>query len=164
MYDYAGERTFIEQVAKPARARGWLTSDEFTELVRWKTRGRSVPAFLRNDPRVMESASRVACAPETPPSERTRPLLALEGVAYPGASVVLHFVCRTRYPILDRRALESLGYVSQRTTYTEAFWGDYVRTCRALARENGVTMRVLDRALWAWPALPDRDRYQKPPP
>jgi hypothetical protein len=90
-------------------------------------------------------------------------LLGLKGVAYPVASVVLHFICRARYPILDRRALESLGYVSQRTTYTKPFWRDYVRTCRALASENQVSMRVLDRALWAWPGLPDHDRYRMAP-
>jgi hypothetical protein len=60
--------------------------------------------------------------------------------------------------------LESLGYVSQRTTYTEHFWQEYVATCRALAKQSQVSMRDLDRALWSWPGLPDRDRYRLPPP
>ena len=58
----------------------WLAHvDEFTELVRWKTGGRSVPAFARNDRTAVEEASRVACAPGTPPSQRTVALIGLEG-------------------------------------------------------------------------------------
>jgi hypothetical protein len=159
-YDYAGERDFIKSVAEPARTRGWLTPDEFIQLVAWKTQSRSLPLFLKNDRRQMVEASRAACSPSTPEAERTRVLLQLEGVGFPVASVVLHFVASAPYPILDRRALESLGYVSQRTTYTEHFWQEYVATCRLLATQSQVSMRDLDRALWAWPGLPDRDRYR----
>ena len=38
--------------------------------------------------------------------------MALSGVRWPTASVLLHFGHRDRYPILDYRALEALGVPS----------------------------------------------------
>lgn len=77
-------------------------------------------------------------------------LLALRGVQWPTASTVLHFGHRDRYPILEVRALESLGFTQKDASYEFDFWWDYVTTCRRLADEHKVDMRTLDRALWQW--------------
>ena len=37
-----------------------------------------------------------------------------------------------------------------RTTYTIPFWLEYVDVCRALARDHGVSLRTLDKALWQY--------------
>lgn len=150
-YDYPGEDAMIRDIATPARARGWFTAPEFVELVRWKTGGRSVPLVLRNEPAEIEAATRTALDPRTREPRRARALIALDGVGYPVASCVLHFAHKDQYPILDVRALESLGYQTQRTVYSETFWQDYVTACRGLAIQHGLSMRELDRALWAWP-------------
>ena len=89
--------------------------------------------------------------PNTREPRRAGVLVALRGVGYPVASCVLHFAHQDRYPILDKRALESLGNKTQRTVYSETFWQDYVAACRDLSRQHGLSMRDLDRALWAWP-------------
>jgi hypothetical protein len=47
------------------------------------------------------------------------------------------------------RALESLG-VKSRSTYPVSFWLAYLQACRALARETGVSLRTLDKALWQY--------------
>jgi len=151
-YNYPDEPRLIREIATPARSRGWFTADEFVQLVRWKTGGRSVPLVLRNDPDDIVHATRVALDENTREPRRAPVLVALEGVGYPVASCVLHFGHRDPYPILDVRALESLGYRTQRTVYSESFWQDYVAACRDLARQHGMSMRELDRALWAWPA------------
>ena len=127
-----------------------VTRDEFIDLVHWKTGGRSVPLVLRNDRQDIEHATRTALDPKTREPRRAPVLVALEGVGYPVASCVLHFAHQDPYPILDVRALESLGYKTQRTVYSETFWQDYVAACRGLARQHGMSMRDLDRALWAW--------------
>lgn len=77
-------------------------------------------------------------------------LTLLTGVGWPTASVILHFCDRGRYPILDFRALWSLGLARPPAVYGFPFWDAYCRCTRDLADSTGVGMRVLDRALWAY--------------
>lgn len=79
---------------------------------------------------------------------RIAALNGLSGVALPTASVMLHFAHGDPYPILDARALQSLGVPTPPSSYTHDFWMAYVNCCRALADAHGMTMRALDRALW----------------
>ena len=74
-------------------------------------------------------------------------LLELVGVGVPTASVLLYFAFPRDYPILDVRALESLG-VKPRSQYPLSFWLEYVTACRELARRYRVSVRTLDKALW----------------
>ena len=157
-YNYPGEPEILRDVATPARARGWFTYEEFVRLYRWKTRGRRIALLERQPPAEIEAATRVALDQSTREARRLGVLVALEGVGYPAASCVLHFAHREPYPILDVRALETLGYQTQRTVYSETFWQNYVAECRQLARAHGVSMRDLDRALWTWPGLPPAER------
>jgi hypothetical protein len=82
-------------------------------------------------------------------SERMAALCALNGVHAPTASVLLCFAFPDRYPIIDRRALESLGE-PERATYSIEYWLSYLEACRELAEQAGVTTRVLDKALWQY--------------
>jgi hypothetical protein len=75
-------------------------------------------------------------------------LTSLKGVAVPVGSALLHFAVPDRYPILDYRALASLGYTKRRTQYSIGFWLSYVDRCQDLARAAGVSMSELDKALW----------------
>jgi hypothetical protein len=79
--------------------------------------------------------------------ERMKALLTLRGVGVPTASALLHFAFPDRYPILDVRALESLGRPEQ-GTYSLAFWLRYLEACRRLATAHGVSIRTHDKALW----------------
>jgi hypothetical protein len=83
--------------------------------------------------------------------------LKLKGVSWATGSVLLHFAHVEPYPILDIRALWSFGYDNS-PHYTFQLWWDYVETCRRMAKQFQVTMRVLDRALWQY------SREQNPPP
>ena len=76
-------------------------------------------------------------------------LLQLEGVGVPTASTLLHFVFPADYPILDVRALDSLGGRA-RSVYPVSFWLDYLAACRELADRHGVDLRTLDKALWQY--------------
>jgi len=114
-------------------------------LCEWKT-ARSRSRVARNTDAFVEAITRAAFATEDE-SERMAALCALRGVEAPTASVLLHFAEPDRYPIIDWRALESLGE-RERATYPIPYWLAYVAACRALAAEAGVTMRVLDKALW----------------
>ena len=103
--------------------------------------------FGPSDDAGVEAATRESLSPAAGERERIESLLALRGVGLPTASVLLHFAMPDRYPILDVRALESLG-VTGNPSRTVAFWLGYVDACRALAAAHGVSLRTLDKALW----------------
>jgi hypothetical protein len=128
-----------------ARKRGYYTKPELVRVCAWKT-ARSKNRVAKNTPAFVEGITRAAFATEDE-SERMAALCALQGVHTPTASVLLHFAFPDRYPIMDWRALESLGH-AEPATYTVEYWLAYIDACRRLATQAGVTMRVLDKALW----------------
>ncbi len=160
LYDWPGPPSEEEIIAagERARAAGYYVYEAFRDLYRWKTLDRRRGLLLRHTPAEVEEATRIALDPRTIEPMRMAALTALEGVGYPVASCVLHFAHRDPYPILDRRARESLGDPRPMTQFRESYWQAYVRFCRALATQNGVSMRELDRALWTWPGLPPQER------
>lgn len=81
----------------------------------------------------------------------------LDGVDWPTASTLLHFCDRRPFPILDYRALWSLGFVRP-PRYTMAFWLGYVAFLRELCRVSRQPMRVVDRALWQYSKARQRQR------
>jgi hypothetical protein len=122
--------------------------DEFVELCRWKT-PRSQQRVLSNPEDFIKEVTHTSL---TTASERLRigVLTLLNGVSWPTASVLLHFGYDNLYPILDFRALWSLGVDASQVNYCFDFWWEYTQHCRSLATESGVSMRVLDRALWQY--------------
>jgi hypothetical protein len=135
-----------ERAGAAARARGHYTRADFLTVCEWKT-PRSRPRVERNTAAVVEHATRrtLNSAEE---GERMQALVELEGVGVPTASTLLHFAHPDDYPILDVRALESLGHTGKSTAYTIPFWLSYLEACRELAMHHGVSIRTLDKALW----------------
>ncbi len=86
----------------------------------------------------------------TPERLRIGSLLILQGVSWPTASVIMHFFHVEPYPILDVRAAWSLGLIATSSGYSFELWWAYVRSCRALSRPLGLSMRSIDRALWQY--------------
>jgi hypothetical protein len=80
---------------------------------------------------------------------KVRVLLLLAGVSWPTASVILHFCDRGRYPILDFRALWSVG-VARAPSYTFSLWWEYTCFVRNISDRTGLPMRTIDRALWQY--------------
>jgi len=141
--DYQVEMVIAPQV----RTRGYFTKSEFVNVCRWKT-PRSQPRVASNPDGFIQAVTQTALST---PDERLRieVLTLLAGVNWPTASVLLHFGHADTYPILDFRALWSLG-VETPPVYQFDFWWEYTLTCRQLATEAGVSMRTLDRALWQY--------------
>ena len=143
-FGYAADGRLL-RVGAAARARGYYTRQEFIEVCAWKT-PRSRRRVATNSRHTVMSRTAQALA-ATDESDRVTPLLELRGVGVPTASTLLYFAFPDDYPILDVRALESLG-VKPRSVYPVSFWLDYLRACRELARRYGVSIRTLDKALW----------------
>lgn len=146
-YSYPGEEEIEKRVAPTARARGYLLRDEFLELCRWKT-PRSQPRCAENGEDYVREISRIALA-ATNEELKIRVLLLLAGVSWPTASVILHFCDRGPYPILDVRALWSVG-VRRVPKYTFSLWWGYTCFIREISDRTGLSMRAIDRALWQY--------------
>jgi len=145
-YEYENDQHVLE-IGRRARAAGEFNFDDFLKVCRWKT-SRSQSRCRKNTPQEVGEITRIALSTNI---ERLRieVLRCLHGVEWPTASVLLHIAHRDPYPILDRRALWSLGFKNS-PVYTFEFWWRYVQTCRNLAQQQGVDMRTLDRALWQY--------------
>src|SRR5688500_1448129 len=132
-------------IAPRVKARGYLLQDEFIRLCRWKT-PRSQSKVASNPADYIEAVTQTAL---TTQNERLRieELLLLNGIRWPTASVILHFCHADPYPILDVRALWSLGIDANNVPYNFELWNKYTQFCRKLTKEANVTMRQLDVAL-----------------
>ena len=141
----AQDESRLSAVNAAVRARGHYTREEFIEVCAWKT-PRSRPRVAANsEAAVVDATGRALAASDE--ATRFAALLELDGVGAPTASTLLYVAFPDGYPIVDVRALESLG-VKSRSTYPVSFWLAYLEACRALARDNGVSLRTLDKALW----------------
>jgi hypothetical protein len=153
-YSYGdGDDRLLLEVRPLVRRRGWLTTAEFRELCYWKT-PRSQSRVRRNTGDEIRTLTRAALA--TADDRLKMELLRLlHGVDWPTASTILHFCDRRPYPILDYRALWSLGY-ARPPHYTMPFWLGYVDYVRDLVRRSGQPMRTVDRALWQYSRIRQR--------
>lgn len=127
--------------------RGHLTRPEFLEICAWKS-VRTKPHCRKNDARKIETLSRAAFA-TADEVLKIDLLRLLEGVEWPTASSILHFCDARPYPILDYRALWSLGY-NKPPLYTTEFWLAYVNYTRRLSERVGLSIRAVDKALWQY--------------
>jgi hypothetical protein len=147
-YSFPDEDKILSEVAPRARIQGYFTKGDFEYLCRWKTQ-RSKSRVRKNSPKLIEDATRIALS--TVHEElRIGVLTLLHGVSWPTASVVLHFAHQDPYPIIDFRALWSLGIETRPQFYTFDYWWEYTQFCRELAGRCLVSMRDLDRALWQY--------------
>jgi len=142
------EKKIEAEIAPRVRARGYYTREDFLDLCYWKT-PRTKPLVQSNTVETIQELTRLALSK---PHERLRieTLTHLRGVGWPTASVLLHFGYDNLYPILDFRALWSLGLEKPPSQYTFDFWMAYTHYCRQLAADVNVSMRTLDRALWEY--------------
>ncbi len=137
----------LERAIPPAKKCGFLTLDQLRAVARWKS-PRSAGRIEGNKDDYVRTITRFAFQTD---NERARieVLTLLDGVKWPTASVILHFFHAEKYPILDFRALWSVG-AEVPSQYSFGFWWKYVEYCRAIADGTGHDMRTLDMALWAY--------------
>jgi hypothetical protein len=150
--DHAGEDDDLVARRRRIRREGRMQLADLCAVCEWKAI-RAAGHARKNTNTEVEEITALALDAR---SERVRVevLQVLHGVSYPTASVILHFYHKDTYPILDIRALWSMG-IPQPSQYTFGFWWHYVAACRkilgqARRRFPTLTMRELDRALWQY--------------
>ncbi|MFO0836027.1 MAG: hypothetical protein U0638_13735 [Phycisphaerales bacterium] len=143
----------VMEIGALARSARYLTRPQFVSLARWKSK-RPSKHYLRNDDRTVEEVTRFAL---TTPVEslRLRALTLLSGVEARTASAILHLCHPDPYPLMDVRAVWSLGIEAEPKDWS-AVWPEYTAACRAIAKDAKTDMRTLDRALWGYSAQHQR--------
>ncbi len=152
-YEYSAEPK-SDDLRASAREQGYLTAKQLHEIVLWKSKRRAALALSNPDGVVREITAFAFSAKYE--ESRIGALVLLKGVLYPTASVILHFCVSETYPILDYRALWSLG-IERPSTYSTDFWLQYVEICRSIAEKHQMSVRELDRALWQYSKEHQRD-------
>ena len=145
-YDFSAEAN-LDKYHRIGPRQGYLTVAQLREICQWKSRRRAALASS-NTEAVVREITKFSFSAKCEES-RIGALTLLNGVSFPTASVILHFCVDQTYPILDFRALWSLG-IDKPGQYTVPFWKDYVKVCRALAAKHRLTVRGLDMALWQY--------------
>jgi hypothetical protein len=145
--DGHGDAPVRDGIAPAVRARGHFLRDEFLAAYRWKTQ-RTLRHAEKYSEREIADVTGVAFR-QTNEKLRICLLRALDGVDWPVASTLLHVGVSADYPIIDFRALWTLGS-GMPTSVSFDFWWAYVTCCRRVAGAAGVSVRDLDKALWAY--------------
>jgi hypothetical protein len=127
----------------------FLDKENFVKLGRWKSK-RPTKNYEKNDGEFIKEITSFALSTVNEEA-RIKSLLSLTGVSWPVASVILHFAFPDKYPIMDFRAIWSLGW-EQPKNYNFEFWKRYCDQIKRMSMELGVDIRTLDKALWQYSA------------
>ena len=146
------------------RKQGYLTLQQASELVKWKTARQWTNFRKRNQSEDVKrlTATAARCADERPesPEEAARILNELNAVSYPTASAFLTALNPKRFGILDVRTWRALHRLTGRSTFNRGRrtlfkpeeFRHYTRLLRRWsAREEGdLSPRLIDKALWQY--------------
>jgi hypothetical protein len=136
-----------ERIGAAARSAHHLSRDQFLSLAEWKTKRTKSRCGKNSEEYVRQVTGSALTADE--PRFKIEALRLLDGVDWATASVILHFCDGADWPIIDFRAFWSLGQPApNKCSYS--IWQAYTTYTRSLARDLKVSMRTLDRALWAY--------------
>ena len=137
------------ELKKKLKHQGYLTREDLIRIGKWKSRraSRHYESDFNDDCTVKEITR--FCLSARSEKARIVGLSALRGVSWPVASTILHFAMPDKYPIMDFRVLESLGW-RQPKSYTFEFWEKYCERVRGIAKEYRLDLRTVDKALWKY--------------
>lgn len=147
---YDTEKYLFNTIGPIARKRGYLTFDDFYKICMWKS-ARQKQRYTKNK-QVIENITREAFGKKDEKEIIKILCDRLEGVGIPTASALLTVVFPEKYAIIDIRCLSVLRekfnlkiskYILVNT------WIKYLNIMREISKENNITPRELDMALFA---------------
>ena len=151
-YDIQADTTVVK-LGKKIKQKGFANLNEFKIISDWKS-PRIRKHILSNSNETIKVVTKDVLS-STSQLGHIGSLLLLKGVSYPMGSTFLHLCHKQKYPIIDYRALWTLGF-DELPKYDINFWLSYVKYTRDLADKYNLDMRTLDRALWGY-----SKKYQK---
>jgi len=153
LYDL--ERYLFQVVFQRFASRGTLSAYDFFAIVIWKS-NRSKTGVKSGLALAGESPSSLMrkVAQAQVPGEKVRVLTQVQGIGLAIASAILSVCYPDTFTVLDYRAWETLcelhpkGLLKRYPDSEEAYL-QYCRVCGTLAQQRGLSLRDLDRVLWA---------------
>jgi len=135
----------------------YLNKEYFVRLGRWKTKRQTTNYKANLESRIIEVTR---SAYETSDELAKLDILdTLRGVGVAVASTILHYLQPDEFPIFDyhaRTTLKEAGLWNREIKdASQNAWLDYVKSMRQISHALGVTLRELDKALFAY------DKYRK---
>ena len=147
-YPYLTSDVAIEKEVKQwLKTNKYLNKELFIRLCCWKS-PRPKRHYIKNEERKIIEVTRLAFSTNNE-KERIASLLTLYGVSYPVASTILHFASPDKYPIMDFRVIESLGW-KKPSYYSFKFWEKYCNKIRELSKQYNLSIGTIDKALWTY--------------
>lgn len=148
---YDTEKYLFDIVGSEASKKGYLTLEEFYKICMWKSARQKQKYISQKNRNEVEAITRSAFV-EQDEREKMKKLCELNGVGIPTASAILAVVFPEKYAVIDIRCLEMLrekfGYKISKQTSLKS-WIEYLNIMRNTAKENAITPRKLDMALFA---------------
>lgn len=146
--DYVGKDGEIieKEIKEWFKVHRYLDMEKFKKIGLWKSK-RPKKHYENNDDLTVREITQFSLATKSEKA-RIETLRVLNGVSYPVASVILHFAFPDKYPIMDVRAISSLGL--EQKSYDFDFWENYCEKIRNISRETGENLRTIDKALWKY--------------
>lgn len=130
----------------------FLNKEYFVRLGRWKS-ARVTKHYESNEDKEIQDVTRATYL-KTDALEKLRSLMTLKGVGVPVASTIIHYMQSDEFPIFDyhcRHVLLETGIWNRDKNDASArAWLFYVAIMRDLAAKLDVTLRDLDKALFAY--------------
>jgi hypothetical protein len=152
------DRSTEERLKKLLIRQSYLAQKDLYDILNWKS-PRIRHYANQNAPARIERITRHSFE-TTDEESRIESLLGqkggLRGVGYPVASAILHFAFPDKYPIMDFRVIRSLG-MEQPLAYKFDFWRRYCERLRRLSKKYGLSLRVVEKALWKF----DKEQYSR---
>lgn len=146
-YKGTDDEIIEKKIKKWFKSNHYLDREKFIKIGLWKSKRPKKHYENNNDLTIKE----ITYFSFTAKSEevKIKSLKVLNGVSWPVASVILHFAFPNRYPILDFRAIWSLGW-EQPKNYTFDFWQKYCKEIKEISKRTGENIRTIDKALWEY--------------
>ncbi len=144
-----GEGYLFNVIGPRVKKRGYFKFSEFYDICMWKS-ARQKQRYIQNRD-IIEEISKKAFAEKD--ERRKMKILSknLDGVGIPTASALLTVVYPESYAVIDIRCLEMLRKMNCNINKYPSLniWGKYLKIMREWSKENSVTPRELDMALFA---------------
>ena len=144
-FDCDKDEWILEKIQTSLASNGHLDLTDLKSLGVWKNGSeRLSKCFAKNEPQKIRRQTHEAYQHQC-----IRPLRELYGfrTGFPMVSSFMHFAFPMEFPVIDRRALATLG-VDDNTTMSRHIWILYCDKCRVWTDRFHVSYRELDRALW----------------
>jgi thermostable 8-oxoguanine DNA glycosylase len=149
------EDFIFNKLGKKIKDQGFLTKEDFFQVVRWKS-ARAIRKAEENSEEAIEKITKFTFDINNE-EVKIRVISSLNGVSIPMASSILTIAFPEKYGVIDIRAWHTLynfGLIDYcKDTYTVKDWLLYLKIIRKMGKDFGFTPREIDKALFMYDKL-----------